>query len=397
MKSVSRTTVSRHFGRRAVAVTRCQHRRSIDMRSPRRLAVGLALTSALAAPTAAPARTADLTLPAHATAAKRADLVVAAVGNPPASLRANEAFAVGLKVANKGKAKARKSAVRFYLGAGATKDVRVDGVAVTKALRARKRGRATARLTAPGYLAPGSYRLFACADDLKKVRESNERNNCAVSKGRAVVRGHPRAPSPSGPAGAAAPPATPPSSPPGGDQPAPGPTPEPPEGNDPKELEKGAVTSLRGQRQVPLHGRGPDPAGRRAGRDRRAAGRGAARQGDLAGRRPARGRAPHRPRPRRVRPHVDDGGRRASTWSSTAPSSTSCSRRTATCRSRSRSTRRGRTTSCSRTSCSRRSTARRRRSRSAAAIRSRSRRARRAGLPAASPPRCCSPAASRRR
>ncbi|HWI71644.1 MAG TPA: hypothetical protein VNT55_06795, partial [Baekduia sp.] len=44
-----------------------------------------------------------------------------------------------------------------------------------------------AAVTLPGDVAPGTYRLVACADDLRKVRERDERNNCARARGATVV------------------------------------------------------------------------------------------------------------------------------------------------------------------------------------------------------------------
>src|SRR5918994_4711769 len=51
-------------------------------------------------------------------------------------------------------------------------------------LLARKRGKGRLRVVAkpPAGLTPGSYRLIACADARKKVRERNERNNCKIKR-----------------------------------------------------------------------------------------------------------------------------------------------------------------------------------------------------------------------
>src|SRR3954471_16560920 len=75
---------------------------------------------------------------AHA-AAKRStvDLVVVAVSGAPETLRAHQPFAVSATVANRGRGRARKSALRFYLSRDGRKGrgaVALEGVGATKAL-----------------------------------------------------------------------------------------------------------------------------------------------------------------------------------------------------------------------------------------------------------------------
>src|SRR4051812_7927166 len=150
----------------------------------------IALACLLAVPSAALAVPADPpsgTVVAHA-AAKRAtvDLVVAKLAGAPATLRANQAFTVKATVVNRGRGRARRSAVRFYLSPDGRKGrgaIALKGVGATKALVTRHRVSGIARLIAPGTLPTGTYRLLACADDLKKVRERNEANNCRAASG----------------------------------------------------------------------------------------------------------------------------------------------------------------------------------------------------------------------
>src|SRR5689334_19591613 len=106
----------------------------------------LALLCLLAVPATALAVPADPpsgTIAARA-AAKRAtvDLVVAKLAGAPATLRANQAFTVRATVANRGRGRARRSAVRFYLSPDGRKGrgaLALKGVGATKALATRRR------------------------------------------------------------------------------------------------------------------------------------------------------------------------------------------------------------------------------------------------------------------
>lgn len=60
-------------------------------------------------------------------------------------------------------------------------DVRV-GAAKVPVLRARTSRRARAAATVPAGTGAARYRLLACADDTRKVRERNERNNCRAAR-----------------------------------------------------------------------------------------------------------------------------------------------------------------------------------------------------------------------
>jgi hypothetical protein len=94
---------------------------------------------------------------------------------------------------NIGSAAAGASSSRYYLSKDARRgrgDVRLIGFPGLRAvpeLRARRFSRATVMLGVPK-LATGRYRLLACADDLRRVRESNERNNCRASKTTVKIR-----------------------------------------------------------------------------------------------------------------------------------------------------------------------------------------------------------------
>src|SRR6185295_12148569 len=79
---------------------------------------------------------------------------------------------------NVGAADAKKSKLGIYLGKGkkhVKKDKRLKRVKV-KPLAAGKGKKLKVRITIPAKTKAGTYRLFACADDTKKVKEAKERN-----------------------------------------------------------------------------------------------------------------------------------------------------------------------------------------------------------------------------
>jgi CARDB len=139
------------------------------------LAVGLGLVALLAVIPLAGARKGKGPAP---------DLIVTKVSKPPATAVVGSKITVVVKLRNKGSVKAKKSRVALYLAKGkkhAKKDRRLKRAKV-KSLRAGKKGKAKLKVTLPGNAAPGTYRLIACADDTKKVRESKEKDNCRATK-----------------------------------------------------------------------------------------------------------------------------------------------------------------------------------------------------------------------
>lgn len=106
------------------------------------------------------------------------DLVVKKVSKPPKSKTVGSKLKLVVKVANVGGAKAGKSKLGLYLGKGrkhAKKDKRLKRVKV-KPLAAGAKKKVKLRVVLPANTAPGGYRLFACADDTRKVKEEKERN-----------------------------------------------------------------------------------------------------------------------------------------------------------------------------------------------------------------------------
>ncbi len=119
---------------------------------------------------------------ASAAAARRPDLVISGVSSA-AEVRAGERLRVSVTTANHGRGRAGRSTTKLYLSADRTvgRDAVVASVGVPR-LAAGKTHAATVRLSVPAHMRPGSYRLLACADARKRLRESREGNNCRVSR-----------------------------------------------------------------------------------------------------------------------------------------------------------------------------------------------------------------------
>lgn len=112
------------------------------------------------------------------TNAQAPDLVVKKVSKPPKAGVVGSKLKLVVKVKNAGGASAGKSKLGLYLGKGkkhTKKDKRLKRVKV-KPLAAGKGRKLKVRVTIPGKTKAGTYRLFACADDTRKVKEAKERN-----------------------------------------------------------------------------------------------------------------------------------------------------------------------------------------------------------------------------
>jgi len=113
-----------------------------------------------------------------AHAAARPDLRVAALSPAAVTAAPGASAPLTFTVANRGRVAARRSTLRLLLSADAKRD-RTDRVlarANVRALKAGKRAKLRATVTLPA--TPGAYRVLACADDLRKVHETREGNNC---------------------------------------------------------------------------------------------------------------------------------------------------------------------------------------------------------------------------
>lgn len=127
---------------------------------------------------------------AAAAAAPRADLVVPAVGTPPAKVRPGGRFDLSTTVANKGRAAAKPSTLRFYLSQDRSRsrsDLAAGGNVAVKKLKPRKKQTISGRVAVPFGAADGKYWVLACADATNRVKESNESNNCQASRTQVTV------------------------------------------------------------------------------------------------------------------------------------------------------------------------------------------------------------------
>ena len=124
-----------------------------------------------------------------AEAKKRAatDLTVLRVVDPPASSAPGAPVLVGHTVRNRGRGKAGKTAVGYWLSSDRRRgkgDVKLAGTRKVPALRKRRKSSAKKRVALPAAVSPGLYHVIACVDPRRKVREAKEGNNCRASKGR---------------------------------------------------------------------------------------------------------------------------------------------------------------------------------------------------------------------
>jgi hypothetical protein len=101
----------------------------------------------------------------------RPDLIEAtvSVSQQGRTLRVNDV------VRNRGAAAAPRSTTGYYLGR-----VRLGGRPVER-LGPGAVAHGAATLMVPASIAPGVYRLLACADDRHRIAEANERNNCRAA------------------------------------------------------------------------------------------------------------------------------------------------------------------------------------------------------------------------
>lgn len=117
------------------------------------------------------------------------DLAATTVGNVALTVSPGGSMTLTNSVRNIGGATAGSSSIRFYLSAdGFTgADVLLTGTRRVSELAAGAVSQGESRLTVPLSTPLGLYRVLACADDLRKVAENDERNNCVPSTARVFV------------------------------------------------------------------------------------------------------------------------------------------------------------------------------------------------------------------
>jgi trimeric autotransporter adhesin len=116
-------------------------------------------------------------------AAKRPDLGMVNLTVMADEVPAGGTLSVRDKVGNAGNATAKASQVGYYLSTdewGSTDDIPMGSRKVS-ALKPGKARSGSVQLTVPNAI--GLFRVIACADDKKRIKESQESNNC-----RAVAR-----------------------------------------------------------------------------------------------------------------------------------------------------------------------------------------------------------------
>ena len=118
------------------------------------------------------------------------DLVESSVSNPPSAVPLGGSFSVTDSVRNQGNATATTTTTRYFLSLDLKKtsvDPLLTGTRTVPSLSPADTSSNTVTVTVPTSVAAGSYYLIACADDLKKSPESNEKNNCRASTTRVLV------------------------------------------------------------------------------------------------------------------------------------------------------------------------------------------------------------------
>jgi hypothetical protein len=112
------------------------------------------------------------------------------LANPPVVAVPGAKFTTSDTVSNSGPVLAAASSVRFYLSLDAlrnTGDVLLAGTRAVDVLEANATSPGTQTVTIPATTKPGTYRLLGCADDLRRVPESDETNNCRAAAASILV------------------------------------------------------------------------------------------------------------------------------------------------------------------------------------------------------------------
>lgn len=121
------------------------------------------------------------TTAAKITISQVPDLVVTALGNPPASIAPGGGFTATDSIKNVGPVAAGGSQVKFYLVAADDTRTDLSGTQTIPGLQPGGVFNGTQAVTVRPETLPGSYRLQACADSGKQVPESDEDTNCLTA------------------------------------------------------------------------------------------------------------------------------------------------------------------------------------------------------------------------
>ncbi len=119
------------------------------------------------------------------------DLTVTALTFTPSKVIRGNSITVITITKNNGKGSAGESTTRYYLSANNKKDKKdklLNESNTVQALDVAASSSGSTSVTIPANSKPGSYYIIACADDTKSVTESNEKNNCKISKKKATIK-----------------------------------------------------------------------------------------------------------------------------------------------------------------------------------------------------------------
>ena len=116
---------------------------------------------------------------------QRPDLVVTGLEGLPAQIAADSEFEFRDTVRNKGR-KADRTRNRYFLSKNKfreSSDLKLEG---SRKVPKLKRGKSSTR-SVPGDVTQGEFRLLACVDPGRKIREKRESNNCRASEAKIEV------------------------------------------------------------------------------------------------------------------------------------------------------------------------------------------------------------------
>jgi hypothetical protein len=120
----------------------------------------------------------------HVPELSRVDLVQTAVSRPPALIAPAWSFDVTDTVVNRGSEASANTITRFFLSSDLGRgpdDVQLKGGRYLSELVPHQSSTDTGNVTVPAGMAPGVYRLLACADATGERAEWNEANNCRIA------------------------------------------------------------------------------------------------------------------------------------------------------------------------------------------------------------------------
>lgn len=118
------------------------------------------------------------------------DLVVSRLDQPASTVAAGRALRLTFEVTNAGAGQAKASTTRFLLSRDRRRgrgDELLPGTRSIRSLYSNASLIAAARVTLPRDARAGAWYVLACVDDLERVVEASEHNNCLASTRRIRV------------------------------------------------------------------------------------------------------------------------------------------------------------------------------------------------------------------